>query len=288
MRQITLVRGGALLTAAALTLSLGAGPASAEPTHNLRSAAAVTEDRPGARLATGADLHGGTSTTPRSARAARAASAATAVNVVKLKAYSTELYPGDNFIDVDVFLNEDADQSTIDSITLNLSVDGKKTSNLPVEVFFEEDDVEQSNPITYVTVSGKVGLGKAKFTGSTVHYTEESGFAPTNDGTDSNSFYVRRAIVSGDPFFESNGTKKTFHVRNVGIYKPSIDAFTSLKKIKLQYKKGGKWKTQKTVKLDAEGNGTYSYRASKSYPYRIYSAKTTTSAGLVLAVGQAS
>jgi hypothetical protein len=272
VRQITLVRGGALLTAAALTLSLGAGPASAaESTPTLRPAAAVAdaEDRPAARPATGTDLQDASS-----ARASRSAEPAPVVDVTRIKAYSTQLFSADeNYIDLDVSLNEGADENAIDNITFNLSVDGKRTG--PLDLWYDDEE-----DVTFVIVPGDVGLGKAKIIGSTINYTAESGLAPTNDTTKSNLFYVRRGIV-GEASYAVKGKKKTFYAENIGIFKPSIGTFTSLKTIKLQYKKGSKWKTKKTIKLDVEGNGRYSFTTSTKYRYRFYSAVTTTSGGFV-------
>lgn len=279
MRHVNLARGGALLTAAALSLSLGTGPVSAADSSDPGAFAAAAEAAPApsdARLATGADLQGS------SRVAARAAAESSAVDVTKIVGESAELYsPSENFIPVEVFINPDADTSQLERITLNLSVDGKKTTGL--DVYYDEE-----YDITFVLVPGDVGMGRAKFTGSTLHYTEESGLGLVQDGTKSKVFSVRRGIVYQDPYYVSTSKKKTIYANGIGIYKPSIGDFTSLKKVKLQYVKSGEWKTLKTIELNVNGNGKYTHKTSKKYKYRLYSAVTSTSAGLNVRVGQSS
>lgn len=264
MRHQTLGRGGALLTAAALALSLGTGPANAAST-TIDSAAPALEQRPNARLATGADLHAA------SVGTANRLAEASPSDVTSIKASSALLGdPDENLIDVDVFLS---DEANVESVTLNLSVGGKTTGPLDIYV----DDIG-----TFVVVPGTVGLDKAKFISSTITYTEESGLEPTVDRTKSNLFYVRRYIDSKDPALSIEYTSKTkwFSVHGVKIFTPSTGTYTALSSIKLQYKVGSTWKTKKTIKLSKYGNGSYKLKTSKKYRYRIYSAVTSTSGGL--------
>lgn len=267
MRLSTLLRAGAVVTASALTLGLSTVPASAHESTLGRPASAAAVDHPGARLATSSDLH-----VRASARASRSASS-TAADVVQLKASSAVLFnPEENYIDVDVYLVDPEEQ--VDGITLDLSIGGHTVG--PLDLYYDEDE-----DVTFVVVPGNVGLGKAQFTGTTIQYTEESGLPDDQDTTASNAFFVRRAIVSATPAatYSVKGKRKRFYVHQVGIYTPSVGDFTSLRTIKLQYNKNGTWRTKKNIKLNSSGNGSYSFKSSKKYRYRIYSGTTATSTG---------
>jgi hypothetical protein len=272
VRPSILVRGGTLLIAAALALSLGAGPAgAAESPQPLGTKSTLVEDRSNARLATGADLAG-----TRAARStsSRAAAAPAPANVTKIKAHSTALFDAtENYIDVDITLSDPSE--AVDEVTLNLSVDGKKSG--PLDVWWDPD-----LEVTYVIVPGTVGLGKAKFTGSTIHYASEFETAPTSDSTDSNSFYVRRDAYWDTAEYAVSGKTKKFSVEGMRIFSPSLGDFKSLGSIKLQYKTGGKWKTKKTIRLDAQGNGSYKLAKSTKYYYRFISGMTSTFVGVKL------
>jgi hypothetical protein len=51
------------------------------------------------------------------------------------------------------------------------------------------------------------------------------------------------------------------------------------KKVKIQYKSNGTWKTKKTVKLSKKGKATYKFSTSKRYKYRVVVPATSTVVG---------
>lgn len=207
---------------------------------------------------------------------------ASAVDVKKIKAYHANLYDADvNFIDVDLYLN---DWTNVEQIDLDLKVNGKNKGSFPV-YYYDEDDV------FYIEVPGDIGLGKSVFTGSTVHYSDESAQASTYDKTDSNKFNVRRGSYAeeyedefGDTWvaeYAWYGKWKSMEVFGLYIYSPSAGEMVPMKSVKLQYKKGSKWKTKKTMKLN-EGYGYYEWKSSKKYRYRLYSPTTSTFEGMYI------
>lgn len=276
--QSTIVRRlGAAISVSALALTLATVPTSAsESSQPFTTDSSVPEDRPNARLATGADLAG--SSASRSSGAVAAPGYANG-NVTQVKAYSTSTshpdsalinHPDENYIDVDVWVS-DPDE-IVDGLGLYVSVDGKKTG--PLDLWYDED-----LDVTFVIVPDSVGLGKAEFYGTMIYYAEGSDKAATWDSTDSNYFYVRR-----DVYFEANaevelsvsGKTKTFTVEDMGIYSPSAHNFRALSSIKLQYKTSDGWKTKKTIYLDDDGYGTYSFVRTSKFYYRIISGQNST------------
>ena len=63
------------------------------------------------------------------------------------------------------------------------------------------------------------------------------------------------------------------------IYSPSLDNFTALSKIKLQYKTSDGWKTKKTIYLDDEGDGSYTFVRTTKFYYRLVYGTTSTFIG---------
>lgn len=258
-----------MLTAAALTLTLSAGPAIAADS----SQPAVTADaqRSGER-ATGANLQPG-----RAIAHLTTGGSTTAViaDVTSVKGYSALVgHPTYNYIDLELQGTNGAD---IEYFEVVLSVGGVEKGTF--EVFWDEDE-----EVNYIQIPGNIGLGKAKFTSTIIHYTPESGQSPTIDPTTSNTFYVRKYIDAKDPALKIVYTskKKSFYVKGVKIFVPSSGTYKSLGKIKLQRKSSpkGKWSTKKTIKLDGNGNGKYSYKTKTKYYYRIYAPVSDTSGGL--------
>jgi hypothetical protein len=268
VRHLTIVRSAALLTAAALALT--AGPTAAAESRDFTKPS--VEKHRGAKLATGADLE-------RSSTASTVAAAPSVVDVQKISAYSLELSnKSDNNVPIDITLAKGTDRSTIDHVSVTVSVDGKRSG--PFKVY-------EDLGVTYVVLPDTVGLGHARFVKTTVHYTEGSGLAPTDDTTRSNLFYVRRAITHWATSYKTKGITRTLTADGFGIYDPATHDYVSLKRVKLQYKTDGRWKSKKVVSLNAEGDGKYTWRASNFYKYRLYSATTETAEGLSITVPKA-
>lgn len=274
MRSTKALRLGAFISASALALSLGTVPSSAadESTQSFGTKSSVLDDRPSARLATGADLAGASAS--RSSASAEITAVPTA-NITKLKPYSGVLNnPTENYIDLDLWLSDATDVESIETIKLYLSVDGKKTS--PYELWWDPE-----LEVFFVVIPDTVGLGKAHFYGSMVYYYPELEKAATWDSTDSSSFYVRRDSTVDDLSYalSPSGKTKTFYIDGMKIYSPSLDGFTALSKIKLQYKTSDGWKTKKTIYLDDEGDGSYSFVRTTKFYYRLVYGTTSTFIG---------
>lgn len=66
---------------------------------------------------------------------------------------------------------------------------------------------------------------------------------------------------------DKRGSKVTFKVR--ARYRDSAGTLVSIRKVKLQVAKGGKWRTFKNLKLNSKGKGTYKRSANKKRTYRV-------------------
>lgn len=275
MRSTRLLRLGAFISASALTLTLGAVPTSADESDQPFSAgSAATDGHRDGRLASGADLRGASNTASRSSSLAEIA--ATTANVTKVSAHSSALgMPAENPIDVDIYFSQATDVDSIESVELRLWVDGVTKGYFPVYH-------DESEDVFYVEVPGNIGLGKAKFTASRVHYTVDSGLAPTIDGTDSNYFYIRRLVERGGASYTDYGRFNTFFADEFYIWSPSLGNFRPLKELKLQRKSGGEWRTIKTMTLNSIGSGSYRVITTSEYYYRFLSSKTSTSTGIII------
>ncbi|ANC32137.1 hypothetical protein [Isoptericola dokdonensis] len=89
------------------------------------------------------------------------------------------------------------------------------------------------------------------------------------------TFYIKSAINGNLTKYgtviqvKTSGSKKTV---KVGIkqytVKKAWEPYKG-KKVKIQQKKGGKWVTKKTVKLNSKGKATYKLTSAKKYKYRV-------------------
>lgn len=269
----TIVRRlGAAVSVSALALTLSTVPSSAaESPQPFGAPSTVDEGRRDGRPATGADLQRANSSASRSSSSAEIM--ATAANVVQIDARSAQLHPDYKYIDIDeIWVSQSTDIESIDFFEMRLSVDGVSKGYFEVLL----DDIG-----FYVEIPGNIGLGKSRFTATRVNYYDDS-LEPTIDGTDSNSFYIRRGRAEGayaEYTRSTSGKTKTFKIYSMGIYSPSIDSYRALSSIKLQYKTGGKWKTKKTIYLNEEGYGSYKFVKTTKYYYRIISGQTSTWVG---------
>lgn len=122
------------------------------------------------------------------------------------------------------------------------------------------------------------GAGKRRLANVQIRHADGSTQAVA---ATSNFFLMRSYVkVSSSSKVKYSGKKKKVRVRGVKIFNPSNGKYKSLRKVKLQYKKGSKWKTKKTIKLNSSGNGSYNFSKKKKYRYRLYSPTTSTSTGL--------
>lgn len=269
MRPSTTLRAGAVLTATALSLSLGTGPVSAADDAPATVGARFAKPAP---AVTAPSHFGAPSGTSRLA----AAAAGDPIDVTTLQVGSGLLYrEGNNPVAVTIEgqSGTGANGGTYAKTEFKLRV-GKKT-HTGRTLYQTEDGVNYFN-----TKSGW-GAGQAQLLETKVTYTD--GTSQTDSGN-SNTFYVRSRVRTTADYpltvrTYSPGNKIKFFARTWKVFKPSKGAYRSLGKIRLQYKKSGSWKTLKTIELDSKGNGSWTTKISGTRTYRLFVPKTSTVAG---------
>lgn len=261
MRPSTIVRSGAVLTATALAITLGTGPASATDSTSssaVRTAAPAAETRDSVADAAA-----------RPSGAARAA--AVTLGTFRLESgviTSKEL----TSIYGDVLASDPGTTSATTTVTVNGVVKGD------VKLYIAEDKGGVDIPRAWG--SGAVVLGPTTF---------GTGADATVDTKKSNTFYVRKNIkttrgastetIKDDIALRIRrvNSKISFKAQQIKIVNPSSGQYVSAGSVKLQYKSGSTWKTKKTIKLDSSGNGSYSRTTSSKYRYRLFISKTSRS-----------
>lgn len=119
-----------------------------------------------------------------------------------------------------------------------------------------------------MTASHTIGSGTARIIAARVTYTNGAVRYVT---ATSNKFLIRRALHHKTKLsVHRKGKRVKFTATNARVFHPASGTFVSLKRIKLQYKSGSKWKTKKTIKLNSKGKGTYKIKTSKKRRYRLY------------------
>lgn len=266
MRRTTLARGGALLTAATLAISLTAGTASADSTQTEKAVAA--SDTAGTR--TGAPATGSIFGASK-ARAQRVETlAATPADITTLSISNGVLWrAGEN--SVDAFVDGVDGSVPIDHIEMNLTLNGSPRGT--VTLF--EDEIGQ-----FIDVLNTVGAGTAQLGPSTIHYADSS---TSVDSTMSNTFLLRRLTKTTNKYglvVTRSGSRITFKAQNWKIFKPATGTYVAMNTIKLQYKdSAGRWQTKKTIELNGFGTGSFSTTTNTKRRYRVYYPTTDTILG---------
>lgn len=266
MRRTTLARGGALLTAATLAISLTAGTASADSTQTEKAVAA--SDTAGTR--TGAPATGSIFGASK-ARAQRVETlAATPADITTLSISNGVLWrAGEN--SVDAFVDGVDGSVPIDHIEMNLTLNGSPRGT--VTLF--EDEIGQ-----FIDVLNTVGAGTAQLGPSTIHYADSS---TSVDSTMSNTFLLRRLTKTTNKYglvVTRSGSRITFKAQNWKIFKPATGTYVAMNTIKLQYKdSAGHWQTKKTIELNGFGTGSFSTTTNTKRRYRVYYPTTDTILG---------
>lgn len=241
MRTSTLARAGAVITASALTLSLGAGPVSAAETSTVTARAATT----GAQLS---------------------ASSFDAASTVDSAGLITALRLGSGLITerpTTVFLGNVAGQAPDNNVQTQVTINGRVKGRVVLHPGQGNGGVE----IPRGWGSGKVQLGPTFFSDGTV------------DQNRSNIFYARKLVTSTATYplkIHRRNSKLTFKVYGVKVVNPSSGRYQSVKRVKLQRQKGGKWRTIKSIKLNSKGNGSYKTTNGTKYRYRLYITRSST------------
>lgn len=257
MRTSTIARGGALLTAAAVAITLGSGPASASGSDD--QAARVGSQSTASAHRVGVPF------------AAPIAKVTTPATITKFTMKSGVLAKSglNPFCGTVTGVNGSGSAITKVQTTVRINGHYKGRTNLYL------GDASPSC-VGGVDLVNTVGAGKVQLGPTRITYADAT---VSVDATKSNVFYARRLVTSKATYpltIHRVSKKITFTVHGVKIFVPSTGKFKTLKKIKLQYKKGSHWKTKKTIKLNSKGNGSYKIKTSTKRSYRIYSATTST------------
>ncbi|MCL3820336.1 hypothetical protein [Aeromicrobium wangtongii] len=240
MRTSTLARVGAVITASALALSLGAGPVSAAETSTAAAAAAPS--------------------------AAPSATSFGTTSNVDAAGVITALRLGSGVITdraTTQFLGNIAGQAPSNNVQTQVTINGRVKGRVILYPGQGNGGVE----IPRGWGSGKVQLGPTFFSDGTV------------DQNRSNVFYARKHVTSKATYplkIHRRNSKVTFKVYGVKIINPSNGKYQSVKRVKLQRSKGGKWRTVKNIKLNSKGNGSYKITNRTKYRYRLYITRSAT------------
>lgn len=277
MRSSTLARGGALLAAVAVGLTLGGGPAAASDSHDTTAKAkAVTTPFNGRAQANTA-----TRTHKPTARAmgADALTAWMPTDITEFKQKNIAMYEAGEYI-WDGFMAfsglSDGSVGSVDYMFSHLYVGG--TDRGAFEFGYSNP------PYTYgpgLVVPSTIATGKARLGPTEISYVNDDTTAYANnvDNTHSNYFYIRRGTGSTAEYglVVHRGSKSiSFHAYNWLIFKPSTGLPVPMNTIKLQYRKDHQWVTLKTIDLNFEGSGSYIKTAGTPHNYRLYYPTTDT------------
>jgi hypothetical protein len=240
MRTSTFARAGAVITASALALSLGAGPVSAAETSSTAAAAAP-------------------SAAPSSSSFAAAPNVDAAGVITALRLRSGIITDRATT----QFLGNVAGQSRDGNVQTQVRINGRVKGRVMLYPGQGNGGVE----IPRGWGSGKVQLGPTFFSDGSV------------DGNVSNVFYARKHVTSKATYplkIHRRNSKVTFKAYGVTIINPSSGRYQSVKRVKLQRLKGGKWRTVKNIKLHSNGNGSYKTTIKTKYRYRLYITRSAT------------
>ncbi|VXC39012.1 hypothetical protein [Aeromicrobium sp. 9AM] len=248
MRTSTLTRGGALLTAATLALSLGAGPATADSSQTEK--AATVKSPTGATSAPSFSF-GASARTGGVTALANPGQA----NIISFDQKHVVLYtPGTYVYHGNPKINYEG--SGLYRIRTRLYVGGKNQG------FFDMSPYGIQLPST-------VQSGHSRLGPSNLYY---SGSPTTSDTTKSNYFNIRRYTTSTNTYgllVTRVGSHITFKAQNWKIFKPSTGKYVAMNTMKLQYRKDGHWVTWKTISLNDNGTGSYSTKTNTHRRYRL-------------------
>ncbi|MCL3838470.1 hypothetical protein [Aeromicrobium duanguangcaii] len=148
---------------------------------------------------------------------------------------------------------------------LGTFVPGVSGSNFHADVFVNgrgKGRVELHNGGFYYP--GTWGAGKVRL--GPVRYTDGTNVAQVA-AQYSNYFTVRQGVKWNKSPMSKRGSKVTFKLRGFKTFNGT--RWVSVKKVKLQVKKGKKWKNIKTVKVNKSGSKKFSIKSKKKRTYRV-------------------
>lgn len=298
MRRTTLARGGALLTAATLAISLSAGPATADSTQTESGTIApdtsFAPDR-GAAYPAPAAAKTGAGATGKDASITAAGDA----TINKFSFNSTvmgSLQKDQNGATIPFQYQTVYSRGTItfnffNGAALGTPADGGPTAWTQATV----NGVFKSNPADQVPlwanrtgeaypgaeIPRRFGAGRISFGPQAVVYTtHDAAQGPwTLIDAASYSFYVRRDTFGT---FKARHSGRTVSFGARARLRATDGSAISAKRGYIQYSSNGSWKTLKTLTLDSTGNAKWSYRTSSKRTYRFLVKRTTVVNGMTI------
>lgn len=252
----------AFLAATAMTLSL-ATPVGAQ---------AQSQESGSAALAPQATNNSAAQSSLRTSSAVPAAAGPVSVTAVRLaRGYSW-----------DHRITRDANVSTRIAVDGSVAA-GYSVNNFTADLFINN---RQIGPITFspyassVSWHKRLGYGTAQLRNLRASvYSSAGGNQNVAVGTASNQFRIRRDFDSNLQMkYTKRGSKLTLRASKWRVHQPN-GKFASVKKVKLQRLKGGKWRNIKNVRVNKSGNGKITFKSKKKYKYRLYYKSTKTIQG---------
>lgn len=179
-------------------------------------------------------------------------------------------------------INRPANVSTRVAIGGSIAA-GYSVNNFTADLFIGSRRI---GPITFSPYASSVswhkrfGYGTAQLRNLRASvYSSAGGNQSVAIGTASNQFRIRRDFDSNLQMkYSKRGSKLTVRASKWRVYQPN-GKFASVKKVKLQRLKGGKWRNIKNVKVNKSGNGKITFKSKKKYKYRLYYKSTKTIQG---------
>lgn len=240
MRTSTLARTAAVVTASALAFSLGAGPVSAETTTSTESARSATD-------------------APRASSFGSAGSVGAAGTITALRLRSGVITDRATTQFIGTVAGAAAPGTTAST---DVRINGKTKGRVQLYPGAGNGGVE----VPRQWGSGKVQIGPTYFSDGTV------------DANRSNFFYARKQVRSAKTYplkIRRVNSKVTFRAYAIKVVDPVSGRYDSVRRVKLQQFKNGKWRTKKTIKLNRQGNGSYKTSIKTKYRYRLHVPRTS-------------
>lgn len=123
------------------------------------------------------------------------------------------------------------------------------------------------------------GVAQLRNLRADVYTSNGAGVMAASGAINSNQFRIRREFDRRLQMkYTKRGSKMTARATKWRVYQPN-GKLATVRKVKVQRLKGGKWRNFKTIKVNKSGNGKITFKSKKKYKYRLYYKTTTTIQG---------
>ncbi|MTB88577.1 hypothetical protein H9L21_13635 [Aeromicrobium senzhongii] len=253
---------GALLAAAAMTISL-ASPVTAQAQESGSAATAVPQPAPAA--------------TAQSTLRSSGVSAAQAAPVQITSFTLARRYSSDHRI------------AKAAEVSTGIAVGGSVAPGYSVRDFTADLYINGRliGPVTFSPYASSVrwhkrfgyGVAQLRNLRANVYTSGGGGLMNVSGATNSNQFRILRQFDHRLMMkYSKRGSKMTVRATKWRVYQPN-GKLATVRKVKLQRLKGGKWRNFKNIKVNKSGNGKITFKAKKKYKYRLNYKTTTTIEG---------